>query len=250
MPDEWRLIELEIHSASENMALDEACLDEIASGNSPPTIRFYRWKPSAVSIGYFQSIESEVNLDECAKNGIDVVRRQTGGGAVFHDYENEITYSIIAPEKMFPKGITESYREICGFIVSGLEILGLHAEFKPINDVLVNGKKVSGNAQTRRKGVLLQHGTILYGLDLDRMFSVLRVGSEKISDKAIQSVRDRVTSIRDECNSSYGECLSAIESSFIEGKTHYFSPWTSAELLRAKELAEKKYSAREWNYLR
>lgn len=232
------------------MALDEACLEGISSGNSPPTIRFYRWQPSAVSIGYFQSLDAEVNLEECGKRGIEFVRRQTGGGAVYHDFEGEITYSILAPENFFPKGITESYREICGMIVSGFGKLGLKAEFKPINDIIVSGKKISGNAQTRRKGVLLQHGTILYGLGLETMFSVLRISQEKISDKMIQSAKERVTCVQEQCDSSYGECLEAIQSAFLEGKNHSFGSWSKDELSRANELAEKKYSAREWNFLR
>ena len=99
MAADWRIIGLETREAFLNMALDEVCSEAVAARESLPTIRFYRWQPSAVSIGYFQSLEDEVAVDKCKEAGVDVVRRRTGGGAVFHDYEGEITYSVIAPEK-------------------------------------------------------------------------------------------------------------------------------------------------------
>src|SRR3989344_7958179 len=175
----WRIIPLSTQDAFLNMAIDEALCESVANGKASPTIRFYRWKPSAVSIGYFQSLRQEVDTERCKSAGIDVVRRRTGGGAVYHD--EEITYSIIAPEHLLPKGITESYHVICGWVIKGLENIGLVGEFKPINDIIVNGKKISGNAQTRRNGVVLQHGTILHGLDVEKMFSLLKVGQEKIA---------------------------------------------------------------------
>ena len=169
---EWRVIPLEENTAFKNMALDEAVSNAVASGESLPTIRFYGWGPSAVSIGYFQSLEKEVRLQECEKLGVDIVRRRTGGGAVYHDNQGEITYSVIAPQEYFPQDIIESYHVICGWIIDALNHLELHAEFKPINDIILNGKKVSGNAQTRRNGILLQHGTILYDLDPKKMLYI------------------------------------------------------------------------------
>ena len=143
------------------MAVDEAIAAGIAAGTSPPTIRFYTWKPCAVTIGYFQCLRDEVDREACSSKGIDVVRRRTGGGAVYHDEHGEITYSVIAPESYFSKDIRASYREICGGIIGGLGRLGIAAEFRPINDVVVNGRKISGSAQTRRQGILTQHGTVL-----------------------------------------------------------------------------------------
>ena len=107
-PPVWRIIPLETNTAAMNMAIDEAIREEVARGTSPPTIRFYQWNPSAVSIGYFQSLQDEVAMDACQAQRVDVVRRQTGGGAVYHDFQGEITYSVIAPEVLFPRGIIES----------------------------------------------------------------------------------------------------------------------------------------------
>ena len=242
-----------------NMALDEACSEAVASGAALPTIRFYRWQPSAVSIGYFQSLQAEVATQKCQEAGVEVVRRRTGGGAVFHDYEGEITYSIIAPEKLFPKGITESYHLICGWIVESLSLLGVPTEFKPINDIVLSpsagsrlaGKKISGNAQTRRNGILLQHGTILYTVDVPKMFSVLKVGQEKIADKMIAAVEERVSSLQQiKPELTMEQVAAALLKGFTQGKTHTIGDWTPQELERARELAKTRYGTNEWNELR
>jgi len=171
--DNLRLIRYSENDGFLNMAIDEALINLVSDEKSQATIRFYGWKPNCVSIGFFQSINDEVNLDMAKKLGVDIVRRYTGGGAVFH--HDEITYSIILPERFVSSDIIESYSKICKGVIFGLNNLGLNASFKPINDIIVNNKKISGNAQTRKRGVLLQHGTILIDVDLNKMFSLLKV---------------------------------------------------------------------------
>lgn len=246
----WRVIPLGTNTAAMNMAIDEAVSNAVAKGESAPTIRFYRWKPSAVSIGYFQSLEDEVSIEECGRLGVDFVRRRTGGGAVYHDYEGEVTYSVIGPEGIFPKDITKSYREICGWIISGLSRLGIAAEFKPINDIIAGGKKVSGNAQTRRGGVLLQHGTLLYDLDVRKMFSLLKVSREKISDKMIAAVEERVTCVKKQKDCSLEDAYKAMLEGFTDGKKWAFGQLSEKEAADAKRLSETRYSNREWNFRR
>ncbi|MEM4254882.1 MAG: biotin/lipoate A/B protein ligase family protein [Candidatus Norongarragalinales archaeon] len=232
------------------MALDEAVSNAVAGKLSFPTMRFYSWKPSAVSIGYFQSLEKEVRLHECEMLGVDIVRRRTGGGAVYHDNAGEITYSVIAPESFFPRDIIASYKMICGWIVSAFALLGLKAEFKPINDIILNGKKVSGNAQTRRNGILLQHGTILYDLDVKKMFTVLNVGPEKIADKFIATVEERVTSVTKNSGVSKDEVYQALVSAFTKDKKWSFGKYSPMETMEAEELAQTRYSSKEWNFMR
>jgi len=246
----WRVLGLETHDAYFNMALDEAISKRVIEGSSPPTIRFYNWSPNAVSIGYFQSIKDEVNLEVCKELGVDCIRRWTGGGAVYHDFDGEITYSVIAPASMFPKNIIESYGVICGWLVKGLESLGIEAEFRPVNDILVKGKKISGSAQTRRGGILLQHGTLLYGLDLKTMFSVLNVSRQKITNKMIKSAEERVTCVGMHCNRGKMEVYDSLVNAFTEGKDYEFGTCSIDELARAKELAEHKYRSNEWMFLR
>ena len=246
----WRLVPTTINNAFENMAIDEATAESVGKEISPSTIRFYRWTPSAVSIGYFQSMEKEVNSRSCREANIDIVRRRTGGGAVFHDSEGEITYSVIAPETLFSKDLIVSYEEICRWIINGLHNLGINAVFSPINDILVNGKKISGNAQTRRNNVLQQHGTILIKPDIDKMFNVLRVSDIKIRDKLIKNVKERITSLSDHTHHSREEIEQAMISSFSHGKEISQSNLSEEERARAEELVKTKYATREWNWWR
>ncbi len=246
----WRVIPLETHTASQNMALDEACAHALAEGSVPPTIRFYRWKPSAVSIGYFQSLDQEVDIDACAREGVDIVRRRTGGGAVYHDYEGELTYSVIAPEGLFAKNIVESYHQVAKWIIAGLEPLGVKAEFVPINDIVVAGKKISGNAQTRRNGILQMHGTILYDVDVDTMFSLLKVPDEKMKGKTIAAVKERVTSLKQHHVKDYTNVYESLREGFLAGKEWKEGKWSGEEKEKAAILADEKYGNPKWNGMR
>src|SRR5919202_1519943 len=237
-----RVLETGYKPAALNMAIDEALIENIGE---VPILRIYGWLPAAISVGYFQSIKEEVDLEKCSQLGIDVVRRLTGGGAVLHEFE--ATYSFIT--KLYPKNIIESYKWICDAVVISVNRLGFDASFVPLNDIVVNGKKVSGSAQTRKNGVLLQHGTLLLDLDVDKMFSILKVPSEKLRDKIIKDVKERVTSL---AGTSFEETASSLKTSFA---TKFDAMLVSDclsidEVNRAKRLAEAKFSSKEWNFRR
>jgi lipoate-protein ligase A len=231
-----------------NMAMDEAIMEAVRNGESLPTIRFYGWAPSAVSIGVFQGIRNEVNLDVTRQAGVDVIRRQTGGGAVYHDQFGEVTYSIIGPVEDFSVNIIKSYADICEPIITALKSLGLDVHFEPVNDILLNEQKISGNAQTRRQGILLQHGTVLYRVEVEKMFSYLNVSEQKISDKLIKSVKKRVTSVSDQLDIPMKELQMALEKGFSIGQEIEMGDYTEKELTRAAQLAEEKYRSEAWNY--
>ncbi len=235
------------HKAAWNMGLDEALLMHLDEFG--PTLRFYGWEPAAVSIGYFQSMEEEVDVDKARELGVDVVRRITGGGAVYHKYE--LTYSIVIPPP--PGKILDSYRIVERGIVEALKSLGVNAEMSGINDIVVKGKKISGNAQTRKYGGMLQHGTILMDVDVDEMFSLLKVPQEKMRDKIVKNVKERVTSLRhlgvdvdfEELQKVMAEGFSkALDAELYEEKP------PEEVLSQAKELEVKKYGSREWNFKR
>ncbi|MDQ1280958.1 MAG: lipoate---protein ligase [Thermoproteota archaeon] len=256
MVENWRVLDLNINDAYLNMAIDEAICRLRAENRSPNTIRFYRWKPSAVSLGYFQLVDQEVNLNACKKLGVDVIRRMTGGGAVYHSFEGEVTYSIIVNQShpKIPADIIRSYEVICSGIVGSMKNLGINAEFTPINDICVNGKKISGNAQTRRWGVLVQHGTILLDTDIKTMFTVLKVSKEKISDKMIKSAEERVTTIRRELGRKveFEEVTSALKETFpkVFDMKLVKGDLNDEEKTLATKLKKEKYSTREWIFNR
>ena len=191
-----------------------------------------------------------MNLDATRAAGVDVIRRQTGGGAVYHDQLGEITYSIIGPLELFPGKILRSYEVICDDVVFALRSLGLDARFVPINDILVGEQKISGSAQTRRNGILLQHGTVLYSVDVEKMFSLLNVSQEKMSDKLVKSVRKRVTSVDSLTDASLGDLNRALEAGFSRDRSIAVGDYTAAELRRAGELAQEKYRTETWNFKR
>ena len=255
MTEKWRLIDIIVADAPTQMATDEAIAYARNLGETPNTIRLYRWKPSAVSVGYFQSLRNEVDLEAAASLGVDVIRRITGGGAVFHDYDGEITYSLVAPESdpKMPRDILESYRLICNSIVLGLRQMGVESEFKPINDITSGGKKVSGNAQTRRYGVVLQHGTILLDCDPKKILSVLKVSGAKLSDKAIKSAEERVTSVRKILGRdlTFQDARAALIGGFEEGLGIELVPGelTGYEKSLAADY-KTKYASQEWVYQR
>lgn len=254
--EEFRFIDLETNDAFTNMAIDESIMLAMKQGQAQPTLRFYRWNPSAVSIGTFQSMMDEVDVEFCKSNGIDTIRRITGGGAVFHDFEGEVTYSIIMPQghRLAPNDILESYGLLCGGIVKALEHLGIEGEFNPINDVNAGGKKVSGNAMTRKHGCVLQHGTTLLDLDVTLMFTILKVPQEKISDKMISDVKERVTSIRDllDRDVEIFELRDALRQGFSEALDIklVIGSLSENEQKSASQLAQEKYTTKDWNFSR
>ncbi|HEX9320048.1 MAG TPA: biotin/lipoate A/B protein ligase family protein [Nitrososphaeraceae archaeon] len=238
-----RLLETGFSPGSWNMALDEVLLTNCIDDNTP-ILRLYGWSPAAVSIGYFQSMDEEVNVDKCNDLGIEVVRRMTGGGAVLH--QSELTYSFIT--KTYPMNILASYQLICDPVVMGINKLGFRSMYVPLNDILVNNKKVSGNAQTRKNNTLLQHGTILLNVDFDKMFSVLNVPSEKVKDKMLEDVKSRVMAL----NKTFEEVAYNLKESFSEKFNAQFilGGLTDKEKKDTKKLASEKYSAYQWNWKR
>jgi len=237
-----RTLETGYNDAVLNMAIDEALMETV---NQAPVLRIYGWRPPAVSVGYFQSMKEEVDLDKCNQNGVDVVRRLTGGGAVLHDFE--LTYSFIT--KDYPQNVMESYAWICDAVVISINRLGFDAHFVPLNDIIIGDKKVSGNAQTRRHGILLQHGTLLLGVDIDKMFSLLKVPSEKLRDKIVKEARQRVTSLT---GTTFDEMALSLKSSFatkFDAKL-VSDTLSTEEVDRVRWLAEQKYRSKEWNLKR
>jgi lipoate-protein ligase A len=211
----------------------------------PNTLHLYRRKPSAVSIGRYQKIEDIVNVKYCKTRRIDILRRISGGGAIFTDL-NCLEYSIVV-DHIFPNipiDLEGSFRIICSGIIKALDNLGIKAYYKPINDVLVEGKKISGSAQRRSGRILLQHGTLLFDADLDLMNGVLKMGH-----KGVKKMEEKLTTIRWEANRviDIEMASEALKRGFEEVLSmklvkSTLTPW---EELRVKELADK-YRSKTW----
>lgn len=255
MPEKWRLIDTGLQDAFYNMALDEAMTVARYKDIVPNTLRFFRWNPSAISIGYFQSMTDEVDIDVCKSKGIDYVRRRTGGGAVYHDREGELTYSLIISEnhRLISPDFQITYETLCSGIVEGLKRLMIPAEFKPINDITAGGRKL-GKRSNARLNTVHQHGTILREIDPELMFKVLKVNDSKIRDKLIKSAKERVTST----NLFLERCVSfkELRQALLDGFEQIFkielipSEITNFERELALQLKKDKYATSKWNFKR
>ena len=190
----WRLIDTGMRSAAENMALDRALLESCQAG-APNTLRFLRFEPSAL-IGFHQSVSQELDIDYCRREGIAISRRITGGGALYCD-QGQIGWELFVDRRTFATGdMLAIARQVCGIAVEGLRSLGVDAAFRPRNDIEVAGRKIGGTGGAFDGNALLYQGTVLIDFDVERMLRVLRIPQEKLSDKAIASARERITTLR------------------------------------------------------
>jgi lipoate-protein ligase A len=195
----WRLLDSPPVSAARNMALDQTILSARAEGKAPNTLRFMQVRPRAVLVGFHQSVEQEVREDYCRRNGIQINRRITGGGALFFD-ESQIGWEIFASRDTpgVPRRAEALYRKMCEGAVFGLEKLGIKARFRPKNDIEVGRRKISGTGGTFDGDAFLFQGTLLVDFDAGTMLRALRIPIEKLKDKEVKAVKRRVTWIGEE----------------------------------------------------
>ncbi len=246
------------------MAVDEAILVAHAAGRVAPTLRFYRWDPPAVSLGYFQDPVTEVDREACRRAGLDIIRRPTGGRAVLHD--REVTYSVVVTTDLLPGTVVETYRSLAGGLVLGLRELGADAVLAPEKatpggpgnphgacfevpssyEIVVGGRKVVGSAQVRRQGVILQHGAILLELDaplLARALGFAPAAATRIAAKAVGlgDVLGRVPGYDEVCRAVAKGLETALGIRFETGRL------TSEEVALARRLIREKYGRDSWN---
>ncbi|MDK3700799.1 biotin/lipoate A/B protein ligase family protein [Staphylococcus pseudintermedius] len=238
MTETWHFMNTGSHHPYYNMALDEALLNFVSRGEIDPVVRFYTWNPPTLSIGYFQRLSKEIDIEKVKEKGYGLVRRQTGGRGVLHD--KELTYSVIVPEAHpdMPQTVTEAYRVISGGLLEGFKSLGFDAHFavprskeereklkQPRSSVcfdapswyelVVEGKKIAGSAQTRQKGVILQHGSILQDVDIDDLFDMFIFKNERLKAKMKEAFVEKAVAINDLSNET--STLAQMEVAFKEG---------------------------------
>lgn len=238
MTETWHFINTGSHDPYYNMALDEALLNFVSRGEIDPVVRFYTWNPPTLSIGYFQRLSKEIDIAKVKEKGYGLVRRQTGGRGVLHD--KELTYSVIVPEAHpdMPQTVTEAYRVISGGLLEGFKSLGFDAHFavprskeereklkQPRSSVcfdapswyelVVEGKKIAGSAQTRQKGVILQHGSILQDVDIDDLFDMFIFKNDRLKAKMKEAFVEKAVAINDLSDETI--TLAQMEVAFKEG---------------------------------
>ena len=214
----WRLLDTGLRAAADNIALNRALLEARAAGESPNTLRFLRFTPSAL-LGYHQSAEQELDVDYCQAHGIEVQRRITGGGAIYFD-PGQLGWELYLGRRDLGLADMEAIsRRLCELAAAGMRRLGLDARFRPRNDIEVNGRKISGTGGVAEGDALLFQGTLLLDFEVEKMLRVLRVSAEKFSDKAVASARERVVCVRELIGAvpALAKVQQALAETFAEG---------------------------------
>ena len=234
----WRVVDLGSMSPALSAAVDEAILTFRSKGLVENTLSFYVRDRPTVSLGYFEKASECIDLKLCHELGVDVVRRLSGGSAIYTD-AGQIIYTVTIEAGLVPENPKESYPLICGGVVNALRDLGIDAQHKPLNDVVVNGRKISGSAQTRRAGVVLQHGTVIVDSDLETMMRVVCQRPEKPRKK------DDMTSVSQELGGKIE--MNEVRTALVAGFEKAFQvkgvigALTAGEAELARKLSEEKY---------
>jgi len=247
---DWQIVHAKAVSPQLHLALDEVLTNEVGEGRRGPTLRIWEWDEPAVVIGSFQSVKNEVDPVNAEKYGVQVVRRITGGGAMFMEAGSVVTYSIYAPADLVQgMSFADSYAFLDEWAIIALKSLGIDAVYQPLNDITSPSGKIGGAAQKRLgSGAVLHHVTMSYDMDGQKMTEVLRIGREKISDKGITSAAKRVDPLRSQTGLSRAEIIEQMKLTFknLYGATD--GDLTDAEYAAAEKLVAEKFATQEWLY--
>jgi lipoate---protein ligase len=245
---EWDLVHPGAFPPALHLALDQVLTEEVGAGRRRPTLRIWEWEEPAVVIGSFQSLRNEVDLENAARFGVDVVRRISGGGAMFMEAGSVVTYSLYAPGDLV-RGMSfaESYAFLDDWVLQALRSLGIDATYQPLNDISSPAGKIGGAAQKRLGGgAVLHHVTMSYDMDGEKMVQVLRIGREKLSDKGTTSAAKRVDPLRKQTGLARAAIIERMEETFVRLTGARPGDLTAEELAAAEELVRTKFSTREW----
>jgi lipoate-protein ligase A len=235
-------------SPAMHMALDQAMAEAVGAGTRSPTLRIWEWGAPAVVIGSFQSLRNEVDAEAAERHGITVVRRISGGGAMFIEPGNTITYSLTVPASLV-EGLSfeRSYAFLDDWVLGALGELGIDARYVPLNDIASPAGKIAGAAQKRlANGAVLHHVTMAYDIDQSKMLQVLRIGREKLSDKGTTSANKRVDPLRSQSGMARADVIEAFKAHFRSRYATIEGEVTPAERARAEELVETRFATAEW----
>ncbi len=245
---DWEIIPGQPVRPAMHMALDSVLSRQVAAGHRKPTLRFWEWERPAIIIGNFQSLKNEVDLEACAEYGVTVVRRETGGGAMFVEPGTIITYSLYAPGTLVrDMSFAESYAFLDDWVLKALISLGIDAFYKPLNDISSSKGKIGGAAQRRLgDGTVLHHVTMSYDMDAEKMVKVLRIGREKLSDKGTTSAVKRVDPLRSQTGLSREDVLKRMSDTFADLYGATPGAVTPEEFAAADTLAKEKFETEAW----
>lgn len=245
---DWQIVHEPPISPMLNAALDEVLTAAVGEGLRGPTLRIWEWNQPAVFIGSFQSVKNEVDEEEAEARGAQIVRRISGGGAMYMEPSACITYALYVPGELV-RGMTfaDSYAYLDEWVLEALKALGIDAVYKPLNDITSPHGKIGGAAQKRLgSGAVLHHVTMAYDMDAEAMTQVLRIGREKLSDKGTASAQKRVDPLRSQTGLPREEIIEKMIEVFQRRHGGVMGEVTEGEWDAAEKLVEKKFLTEEW----
>ncbi|GAB3250746.1 lipoate--protein ligase family protein [Arthrobacter pigmenti] len=245
---QWEIIKPQALTTEVNVALDEVLTEEVGAGRRNPALRIWEWKEPSVVIGSFQSLRNEVDPEGARKHGVKIVRRISGGGAMFMEGGNCITYSLYLPQTLVDGlSFVDSYPFLDTWVMASLEEMGIKAWYQPLNDIATDAGKIGGAAQKRLGGGgMVHHVTMSYDIDADKMLEVLRVGKEKLSDKGTTSAKKRVDPLRRQTGLTREQIIDTMINTFTTRYGAVESTVTSEEMAKATERVTTKFGTEEW----
>lgn len=244
---DWQLIHTDPQMPLQQMALDEVLLDEVAAGRRAPTLRVWEWAAPAVVLGIFQSLKNEVDAKAAQQHHIEVVRRISGGGAMFIEPGNTITYSIYAPQSLIAgMSFRDAYAYMDAWVLEALAELGIKAWYQPLNDITSASGKIGGAAQAHRKGAILHHVTMAYDIDATKMLQILRIGREKLSDKGTASAAKRVDPLRSQTGLPREAIIGRMIDTFRRRHGLSEGALLLSELAASEQLIREKFGTEAW----
>ena len=231
-----------------NVALDETLAEEVAAGDRTPFMRIWEWDSPCIVIGSFQSYTNEINQDGIDRHGMTVCRRPSGGGAMFMEDGNCITYSLVVPVALVDgMSFADSYPFLDQWVIEALAKVGVNAHYVPLNDISSDKGKIGGSAQKRlASGVMVHHATLAYDIDADKMTDCLRIGREKLRDKGIRSAAKRVDPMRSQTGMARKDIIDVFLGHFTDKYCASRGALTAADLAKAQERCEAKFNRDEW----
>ncbi|MBX5455469.1 MAG: lipoate--protein ligase family protein [Thermogemmatispora sp.] len=264
MAEMFRFLDTGVRDAALNMAIDEAILIHHLRGEAPPTLRVFRWSQPSISLGRFQNVEREILSDLCRERGVALVRRPTGGRAVYH--RDEFTYSIVISRRYgVPSGVVAAYSYLAHGLLEALALLGVQAEISDGRvqkhpsaacfasstqaDLTSGGYKLVGSAQVWREDALLQQGSLPLDDRAEEFYGLLRFPDEAARAEALAFYRQKTQPLHAFApDASWEQVAEAFRQGFGQALEREFVPGelSRSELELAEQLVAEKYSKLEW----
>lgn len=248
LPERFDLLTSRSLSVALNLGLDHGVATEVGAGRRPAAVRIWNWDETCAVIGSSQSLSNEIDLEAASVRGVRVLRRSSGGGTMFMDPKNAITYSVIVPtEALAGMSLRESYALCDSWVLEAVQGLGVPAFYRPINDIATAEGKIGGAAQRRMaNGVTIHHATMSWDIEGPAMLAVTRLFRDDLGTRGAKSAQKKVVGISHYCGASKADVVVAMIKSLEDGRAVRRGTYRPSELVEAQKMIKSKFGSRKW----